>query len=67
MGLTLPPDRAHLRLTVDTEDDWRLVEEAIAHFGDTSVSLQKIVEWLAANPEIAQLNAHIEQKALNQG
>ncbi|MEV6968950.1 glycosyltransferase family protein [Hamadaea sp. NPDC051192] len=67
MGLTLPPDRSNLRLTVDTEDDWRLVEEAVAHFGDTSVSLQKMVEWLAANPEIAQINSHVEQKTLNQG
>ncbi|NUT36306.1 MAG: glycosyltransferase family protein [Hamadaea sp.] len=67
MGLTLPPDRTSLRLTLDTPEDLRLIEEIVAHFGDTSVSLQKMTEWLAANPDVAAINAHIEQKALNQG
>jgi spore coat polysaccharide biosynthesis protein SpsF len=67
VGLTLPPDRSSLRLTLDTPEDLQLLQEIVAHFGDTSVSLQKMVEWLAANPEMAAINAHIEQKALNQG
>jgi len=67
VGLTLPPDRSSLRLTLDTPEDLRLLEEIVAYFGDTSVSLQKMIEWLSANPEMAAINAHIEQKALNQG
>lgn len=67
IGLTLPPDRSSLRLTLDTPEDLRLMEEIVAHFGDTSVSLQKIAEWLAAHPEITAINSHVEQKALNQG
>jgi spore coat polysaccharide biosynthesis protein SpsF len=67
VGLTLPPDRAHLRLTLDTEEDWQLIEAVVAQFGDTSVSLPKLAEWLAANPHIAAVNAHVEQKSLDQG
>jgi spore coat polysaccharide biosynthesis protein SpsF len=64
LGLTLPPDLSHLRLTLDTADDWRLIEAVVAHFGDTSVSLRKLAEWLAANPEVGRLNAHVQQKRI---
>lgn len=67
IGLTLPPDRSTLRLTLDTEDDWRLVERVVSHFGDNSMPLSKLAEWLLANPEIAAINAHIEQKPLAAG
>lgn len=64
LGLTLPPDLSHLRLTLDTADDWRLIEAVVAQFGDTSVSLRKLAEWLAANPEVGRLNAHVQQKRI---
>lgn len=67
LGLTLPPDRSGLRLTLDTPEDWRLVEAVVAHFGDTTVPLPKLVEWLAAHPEVVAYNAHVAQKALAQG
>lgn len=64
LGLTMPPNLSHLRVTVDTPEDWQLVEAAVAHFGDTSASVRKLAEWLTANPEIRQLNANVKQKAL---
>jgi len=67
LGLALPPNRAHLRLTLDTPPDLELMEAIVAHFGDGTIGLAKLVEWLDAHPEIAALNQHIEQKALNQG
>lgn len=66
-GVTLVPDRAHLRLTLDTAEDWALMEAVAAHFGDTTVGLAKLAEWLDAHPEVAALNAGVEQKALHQG
>jgi spore coat polysaccharide biosynthesis protein SpsF len=66
IGLTLPPDRSHLRLTLDTPDDWRLVDAVVAHIGDASASLPKLAEWLDANPEIRALNAAVRQKPLNE-
>jgi len=66
LGLTLPPDLSDLRLTLDTVEDWNLVEAVVAHFGDSSVSLRKLAEWLATNPQVRQLNAHVRQKALEE-
>jgi len=66
LGLTLAPDRSHLRLTLDTAEDWALVEAVVAQFGDVSVPLAKVAEWLADNPDVRQLNAGVAQRALDE-
>lgn len=66
LGLTLQPDLSHLRLTLDTEDDWRLIEAVVAHFGDRPVPVRTLAEWLTGRPELAELNAHVRQKELAQ-
>jgi spore coat polysaccharide biosynthesis protein SpsF len=66
LGLTMQPDLSHLRLTLDTPDDWRLIEAIIEHFGDVSVPVRTLTDWLAHRPELTVLNAHVEQKALFQ-
>jgi spore coat polysaccharide biosynthesis protein SpsF len=67
IGLTLPPDTSHLRLTLDTEADWNMVTAVVEHFGEGTVSVRKLSDWLAANPNIRAINAEIQQKALDQG
>lgn len=64
LGLTLQPDRSHLRLTLDTEDDWRLMEAIVAAFGETPVPVRTLTDWLAEHPDLVALNAHVRQKAL---
>ena len=66
LGLTMQPDLSHLRLTLDTPDDWRLIEAIIEHFGDVSVPVRTLTDWLAHRPELTVLNAHVKQKALIQ-
>ncbi|WP_082771823.1 cytidylyltransferase domain-containing protein [Actinoplanes sp. TFC3] len=66
LGLTLQPDLSHLRLTLDTEDDWRLIESIVAHFGDRPVPVRTLAGWLADRPELIGLNAHVRQKELAQ-
>ncbi|GID96423.1 cytidylyltransferase domain-containing protein [Amorphoplanes digitatis] len=66
LGLTLQPDLSHLRLTLDTEDDWRLIEAVVAHFGDRPVPVRALAGWLAGRPELTVLNAHVRQKELAQ-
>ncbi|GAA0554757.1 hypothetical protein GCM10010172_41710 [Paractinoplanes ferrugineus] len=66
IGLTLQPDLSHLRLTVDTEDDWRVVSAIVDHFGDEPVALRELTAWLTAHPELVEMNAHVLQKALVQ-
>jgi spore coat polysaccharide biosynthesis protein SpsF len=67
LGLTLPPDRSHLRLTLDTEEDWRLISAVVDHFGDTTISLAKLAEWLDDNPAVRLANAGVAQKRLDEG
>jgi spore coat polysaccharide biosynthesis protein SpsF len=64
LGLTLQPDLSHLRLTLDTEDDWRLIESIVEHFGDRAVPVRDLAGWLAEHPELILLNGHVRQKAL---
>ena len=66
LGLTLQPDLSHLRLTLDTEDDWQLIAAIVEHFGARPAPVGDVAAWLAARPELALLNAHVRQKALVQ-
>jgi spore coat polysaccharide biosynthesis protein SpsF len=66
LGLTLQPDLSHLRLTLDTQDDWKLMEAIVEQFGDEPVSIRALADFLAGRPDLIELNAHVLQKALVQ-
>ncbi|MBB5869850.1 spore coat polysaccharide biosynthesis protein SpsF [Allocatelliglobosispora scoriae] len=66
-GMTLLPDRSHLRLTLDTPEDWEVMHAIAANFGDTTMAISKLTEWLDEHPEIASINAEVEQKPLHVG
>ncbi len=66
IGLTMQPDLSHLRLTLDTEDDWKLIEAIVGHFGDEPIAVRGLAAWLAERPNLTELNAHVLQKALVQ-
>lgn len=52
-----------LRMTLDTEEDYELCKYIADYFpNDKLVSTEKVVNYLLAHPEIAQLNAHVQQK-----
>lgn len=59
-----PINRRHpeLRITLDTEADYRLLQAVAEHFNDLYVSSADVIQYLLAHPEVAKLNAHIEQK-----
>ncbi|CAM3306448.1 cytidylyltransferase domain-containing protein [Stackebrandtia soli] len=67
LGLAFAPNRAHHRLTLDTPDDWSLLTAIAEHFGDGMPSVAAVTAWLDANPAVSALNAHIRQKALEDG
>ncbi len=64
LGLAYPPGAADLRVTLDTEDDWRLISRVVEEWGDGCVPMRALVDWLRARPEVCRLNAHIAQKHL---
>jgi len=57
---------AQYRLTLDTADDWKLLDALIEDFGATGLTCAELVAVLDAHPELAALNAHIEQKKLGE-
>ena len=62
--LAVPSNRLHpeLRITLDTEEDYALCLAIADHFEDELVSSTDVIQFLLDHPEVAALNAHIEQK-----
>jgi len=57
-------DHSGLRITVDTEDDLRLVKELITKYGADKLSYNEIEALLLQHPELTAMNSHIEQKKI---
>lgn len=56
--------RPDLRLTLDTEEDLRLIREIFGRlYGDGQIFYtEKVIDFLDEHPELAAINAHIKQK-----
>ena len=67
LGVTFQPGASDLRVTLDTAEDWALIEAVVDEFGDRPPSLATLVAWLRLHPELVAINAHIEQKPLDAG
>ncbi|MFB5085878.1 glycosyltransferase family protein [Psychrobacillus sp. PGGUH221] len=51
-----------LRITLDTEEDYELIKAVAKQFNNLLISSATVIEYLKNTPEVASLNAHIEQK-----
>lgn len=51
-----------LRITLDTDADYELLSKIANHFDDVFVSSTDVIQYLIEHPEVAKINAHIEQK-----
>lgn len=54
-------DLSKYRLTVDEERDIRVVRAVLEHFGDNKCTMDQIISFLDANPEILSVNSGIER------
>ncbi|MGO4256557.1 cytidylyltransferase domain-containing protein [Marmoricola sp. RAF53] len=59
-------DAASYRVTLDTEDDLRLIRALIEDHRAAELDVEGVIAVLDAHPELAGLNAHVEQKKLGQ-
>lgn len=57
---------AEYRLTLDTEDDRQLLTALYEEYDADSLNCADLVRILTEHPELAALNAHIEQKKLGE-
>lgn len=51
-----------LRITLDTEEDYELITAVAEQFNNPLISSEAVIDYLKNTPEVAKLNAHIEQK-----
>ena len=66
-GLTFVPHADDLRITLDTEEDLRLLEALVEEFGDRPPAWRVLVALLRTRPELVGLNEQVQQKALHEG
>ncbi len=59
-------DASHHRITLDTEDDLRLLRTLIEDHHATTLDAESIITLLEHHPELTAINAHIEQKKLGE-
>lgn len=51
-----------LRITLDTVEDYELISAVAKHFNNPLVASSEVISYLRETPNVAKLNAHIEQK-----
>jgi len=61
---TYREDLSNLRWTLDTSDDWALINKLFTDFKVEKKSFEEIVQIVKAHPELENLNQHIKQKEI---
>ncbi|MFE6614903.1 cytidylyltransferase domain-containing protein [Amycolatopsis sp. NPDC057786] len=61
-GIVVSPPADDLRVTLDTVEDWAVIEGIVAELGDRAGDWREVVAVLRSRPDLVKLNAHIEQK-----
>ncbi len=68
LSVTHDQDYSHYRWTVDTLQDLAFVQTVYARLGNRmNISWQEVLALLEREPELAELNRDIQQKALHEG
>ncbi|MBC7428130.1 MAG: glycosyltransferase family protein [Bacteriovorax sp.] len=57
-----PASAGKHRITVDEEDDFKLIQLLIEKYHLADKKADEIIEFLERHPEISKINAHVEQK-----
>ncbi|MEM7036045.1 MAG: glycosyltransferase family protein [Bacteroidota bacterium] len=60
--IVMPVDKSDYRLTLDTTDDLDLLRRLIEGFEAERMNYKDIIRVLDENPELSEINAHVEQK-----
>lgn len=57
-------DASSFRITVDTPEDFEMIKILIGRYEAHRLNCDEIITILESHPELAQINAHIEQKKI---
>ena len=53
-------DLSHIRCTVDTHDDFKLIEKIISKLNMNPIHLENVLELLSNEPELLKINKHVK-------
>ncbi|MBL7859873.1 MAG: glycosyltransferase family protein [Cyclobacteriaceae bacterium] len=62
---TSQPDYSDLRWTLDTPDDWTLLDSLLQKYNAGNLRYEDIIAILIKNPTLKALNTHVKQKEVN--
>ncbi|MCO4292939.1 glycosyltransferase family protein [Solitalea sp. MAHUQ-68] len=57
-------DKSAYRITLDTEDDFKLIKTLFEEYSAAALSYKQLISLLDYMPDLVAINAHIEQKKL---
>jgi spore coat polysaccharide biosynthesis protein SpsF len=63
-NISMRPDSSAYRLTVDTSEDFLLVQKLIEEYNADQLNYFQIIDLLRRHPELAKINQHIKQKSV---
>jgi spore coat polysaccharide biosynthesis protein SpsF len=66
-GLLFVPHAEDLRITLDTPEDANLLDALVEEIGDRPPAWRVLVAMLRTRPDLVELNASVQQKALHEG
>ncbi len=64
LNITNPLDLSFHRWTVDTPEDFSLIQNIYEHFGHNRFTWIEVLEYLEKNPCLMEINKHIRQKVV---
>lgn len=59
-------EKNDLRLTLDTEEDFQLLEKIYSIIGSEEHSIRKVIEVMQEHPDLRQINKNVHQKAVKE-
>lgn len=66
-SLSFSPSFAEYRVTLDTTEDFRMLNALVKFIPDTPPSWRQVVQVLDDHPEVVAINSHVKQKGLVEG
>jgi len=57
-------NRPDIRITIDTEEDFKLISKIIENYKNLNFNSEEIVDFLDKNPELLMINQHVKQKKI---
>jgi spore coat polysaccharide biosynthesis protein SpsF len=58
--------RPEIRITLDTKEDFELIEKIVSHFDTLNFKTEDVIDFLDKNPNLLEINKHIKQKELRE-